>query len=142
MKTLIDVNVLIALIDGDHVHHRRAHDWFEHEAERGWTTCPLTQNGLLRVLGNPRYPNSPGGPAHVADILDALIAHPRHEFWPDDVSMLDKRLFVRDTLGPSARLTDSYLLALAVSKGGRFATLDLRLSTAGVIGGKAALVVI
>ena len=63
---LLDVNVLIALIDPAHVQHDAAHDWFGRLGHLAWATCPLTENGLLRIVGNPRYPNSPGTPAAVA----------------------------------------------------------------------------
>lgn len=59
---LLDVNVLIALIDPRHVHHEPSHRWFQAHGCDGWATCPLTQTALLRILGNPRYPSSPGGP--------------------------------------------------------------------------------
>jgi predicted nucleic acid-binding protein len=60
---LLDVNVLIALLDRRHVHHDPAHGWFAAAQANGWATCPLTQNAVLRILGQPRYPNSPG-PTH------------------------------------------------------------------------------
>jgi len=50
---LLDVNILIALFDTVHTHHDVAHDWFADNNTSGWATCPLTENGLLRVLGNP-----------------------------------------------------------------------------------------
>ena len=79
---LLDVNVLIALLDRRHVHHEPAHRWFA--GSRGpWATCPLTQNAVLRIVGHPRYPNSPGGPAKVSPVLRRLIAHPGHVFWPE-----------------------------------------------------------
>ena len=85
---LLDVNVLIALLDGRHVHHEQAHDWFAASQSLGWATCPLTQNAVLRILGQPRYPNSPGPPAVVALLMRELIRHPRHHFWPDAISLL------------------------------------------------------
>jgi hypothetical protein len=60
---LLDVNVLIALLDQRHVQHEQAHGWFAAAQANGWATCPLTQNAVLRILGQPRYPNSPG-PTH------------------------------------------------------------------------------
>jgi predicted nucleic acid-binding protein len=70
---LLDVNVLIALLDRRHVHHEAAHGWFAAEQAKGWATCPLTQNAVLRILGQPRYPNSPGPPAVVAPLMAELM---------------------------------------------------------------------
>ena len=58
MRALLDVNVLIALFDAAHVHHRAASDWLGANIEQGWASCPLTQNGCLRILSQPRYPNA------------------------------------------------------------------------------------
>ena len=67
MRVLFDVNVLIALFDPGHVHHDRAHVWWEQNRASGWASCPLTQNGFVRVMSQPGYPNSvatPGGDPH------------------------------------------------------------------------------
>jgi len=56
MIALLDVNVLVALFDPNHTLHEPAHRWFETERESGWATCPITENGLVRVLSNPKYP--------------------------------------------------------------------------------------
>lgn len=135
---LLDVNVLLALLDRRHVHHEPAHRWFA--GSRGpWATCPLTQNAMLRILGQPRYPNSPGPPAVVAPLVAALIRHPRHCFWPDAVSLLEPSLVDSDRLLEAGQLTDAYLLALAVHHGGQLVTLDHRLNSAAVVGGSEAL---
>ena len=42
MTSLLDVNVLIALIDPAHIDHDGAHDWFETEGHTSRATCPLT----------------------------------------------------------------------------------------------------
>ena len=83
---LLDVNVLIALLDPRHVHHERAHTWLSAAAPLPWASCPLTENAVLRILGNPRYPNSPGPPAAVAPLLEAWRNLPRHRFWHDRLS--------------------------------------------------------
>ena len=139
MTFLLDVNVLIALIDPAHVHHDLANRWFENEGRGDWATCPITQNGVLRVVGNPRYGNHPGSPAVVADVLTRLVALDGHRFWPDDISLLDKGLVDGSRLLNAAHVTDTYLLALARSKAGRLATLDRRLVTSAVQGGGVAL---
>ena len=136
---LLDVNVLIALVDRRHVHHEAAHGWFAAAQAQGWATCPLTQNAVLRILGQPRYPNSPGPPAVVAPLVAELIRHPRHRFWPDSLSLLDQSGVDPSRLLEASQLTDTYLLALAVEHSGRLVSFDRRLSCDGVAGGREAL---
>jgi hypothetical protein len=118
--------------------HDVAHAWFEGEGQRGWATCPLTQNGVLRVLGHPQYPGT-GSPNTVAPLLSGLVRSRHHEFWPDDISLLDSARVDSQRLLSAARLTDTYLLALAAAHGGQLATLDMQLTTEAVRGGTAAL---
>jgi toxin-antitoxin system PIN domain toxin len=136
---LLDVNVLIALIDPTHVQHDPAHRWFSGQGKKAWATCPLTQNGVLRIVGNARYPNSPGTPAAVAEILSVFCKLSGHRFWPDDVTLLDSRHILSDRLLHSAQVTDSYLLALARAHGGELATFDRYLVADAVVGGAKAL---
>ena len=138
-RYLLDVNVLIALIDPAHVQHDRAHDWFATQGNRGWATCPLTENGVLRIVGNVRYPNSPGPPAAVAKILLGLLSLEGHEFWPDDISLFDKQRVNADRLLDSAQVTDAYLVALAYAHGGQLATFDRHIVSDAVVGGSKAL---
>lgn len=136
---LLDVNVLIALIDPSHVQHDAAHAWFERVGRKRFATCPLTENGLVRIVGHPKYPGSPGPPGVVAESLRAIRALPGHVFWPDDISIVDDELFAPALLSRNARVTDSYLLALARAHRGRLATLDRKLATEVVAEGRAAL---
>lgn len=139
MTFLLDVNVLIALVDPAHVGHDAAHRWFEEEGHRAWATCPLTENGVIRIVGHARYPGTPGSPAAIAPIVAQLRTLPGHVFWPDDISLVGTELVDAAQILTSAQVTDSYLLALAVAHGGRLATFDRRLSPKAVKGGKAAL---
>ena len=139
MTCLLDVNVLIALIDPAHVHHDAAHDWFAKQGKKSWATCPLTENGVMRVVGHARYPNSPGTPAAVAELMSGLCALPGHVFWPDDISLLDAKKLDASRLLSSAQVTDSYLLALACAHGGKLATFDRRLVVDAVRGGATGL---
>lgn len=140
MTFLLDVNVLIALIDPAHVAHDPAHNWFAATGNKDWATCPITENGVIRILGNPKYPNSPGSPAAVADIVEKLRALPGHSFWADDLSLVGSGHVDTSKILTSAQLTDTYLLALACAHGGQLATFDRKLSVAAVRNGKAALV--
>jgi uncharacterized protein len=134
-RFLLDVNVLIALIDPTHVQHDRAHDWFAKTGRSAWATCPLTENGVLRIVGHARYPNSPGSPAVVAELFAVFRALPGHAFWPDDVTLFDDRILDRSRLLDSGQITDTYLLALAKTHGGKFATFDRRVVTDSIVDG-------
>jgi uncharacterized protein len=136
---LLDVNVLIALIDPTHVSHADAHRRFAQEGSASWATCPITQNGVMRIVSNPRYPNTPGSPAVVAAVLSRLQSLAGHVFWPDDISLLDERRIDAGRLLTAGQVTDSYLLALAVANGGQLASLDRRLSVTSVHGGRSGL---
>jgi uncharacterized protein len=136
---LLDVNVLIALIDSVHVFHHQAHRWFADVGHEAWASCPMTQNGVLRVVGHPGYHNYTGAPAAVAEALQGLCALPGHVFWPDDISLLDAGRIDRARLLEAGQVTDTYLLALAVRHGGRLATFDRRLVADAVKGGREAL---
>jgi uncharacterized protein len=136
---LLDVNVLVALIDPAHVHHDRAHHWFGATGKRAWATCPLSENGVLRVVGHKRYPNTPGPPAAVAELLAGFRALPGHEFWPDDATLFNDQLVDRARLLDSGQVTDTYLLALASAHSGKLATFDRHLVAGAVVNGKNAV---
>ena len=57
MRALLDINVLIALHDRDHVHHSHATSWLAANIKHGWASCPLTQNGCLRIMSQDGYSN-------------------------------------------------------------------------------------
>jgi toxin-antitoxin system PIN domain toxin len=122
--SLLDVSVLVALFDADHVHHEIAHDWFSDEVAAGWATSPLTENGFVRVVSHPRYQPTPLRPASVLDSLRKFCASGHHHFWSDTVSLRDEMLFDVSVARGHTQLTDVYLLGLAKKMGGRLATFD------------------
>lgn len=120
---LLDVNVLIALFDAGHVHHETAHDWFADNRNTGWATCPITENGFLRVLSHPRAAIE----ADCASLLAGLrsfCSSGGHAFWNESVSLRDETLFTLSVSPLHRQLTDVYLLGLATRMGGRLATFD------------------
>lgn len=134
---LLDVNVLLALSDPIHVHHDAAHRFFAAAARHAWASCPITENGFVRIASHPRYPNRPGDVAAVLALLRQLCSLDGHQFWADDIS-------VRDALLPGAivthaHITDTYLLALAAQRGGMLATLDQGIASSAVQDGQHAL---
>ena len=141
-RYLLDVNVLIALVDPAHVQHDVTHQWFGRAGHKAFATCPITENGLLRIVGHPKYPNSPGPPSTVAGALAAIRALPGHTFWPDSGSLADGTFVDASLLSSHSRVTDSYLLALARANKGQLATLDHKLATEVVAEGKTSLALI
>lgn len=136
MRCLLDINILIALHDRDHVHHRRASAWLADNIGHGWASCPLTQNGCLRIMSQPAYPNAQ--PLQVlVPMLQSATAHPRHQFWHDDISVLDDRIFHHPHIHGARQLTDLYLLALAVRNDGRLVSFDQRIPLSAVPGAAA-----
>ena len=123
MRALFDVNVLLALLQRDHAHHEGAQQWWAGNSMAGWASCPITQNGFVRIISQPRYPK-PMSLAAAIGVFAELIEGTDHSFWPDDISLLDaQHIDPKRILGPK-QLTDIYLLALAVKNGGRFVTFD------------------
>ena len=131
---LLDVNVLVALFDPEHVHHEAAHAWFGESRGRGWATCAITENGFVRVVSNPRYPGSRTTSADAARRLGQLCRSAGHRFWPASVSIRDRERFDYRQMGGHRRVTDLWLLALAVSQGGCLVTFDRAIPLAGVAG--------
>jgi uncharacterized protein len=132
---LLDVNVLLALFDPDHVHHDVAHDWFEASGHAGWASCPITENGFLRNANVGRKAQF----VPVAAVTELLRTFQRagdHEFWNDDVSLLDEARFDADRIHGNRPITDVYLLALAVAHEGQLVTFDARIPLAAVRGAR------
>lgn len=134
---LLDVNVLVALFDPDHIQHEPAHAWFAAARAGGWATCPLTENGLVRILSNVAYTGAPETPASAAGRLARFCASGHHVFWPDDVSLRDARVFSPAGFATHRQVTDVYLLGLAKRRGGRLATFDRGIPAAAVVGADA-----
>ncbi len=141
MRALLDVNVLIAALDAGHAHHGRVSAWLGSEAANGWASSPLTQNGCVRVMSLPAYP-SPMPPSAVIARLREAAQHPSHEFWPDDLSLLDETRIRGDRILGPRQVTDLYLLALAVGRGGRLVTIDGRIALDAVAGAKPGHIVV
>lgn len=123
MRGLLDVNVLIALLDSEHASHDPAIRWFAKHAREGWASCPITQNGCIRIMSNQGYP-SPLPAQAVIERLAAACNEEIHEFWTDEVSLLDPDVVDSTRIHGPRQLTDIYLLALAVRHEGRLVTFD------------------
>lgn len=135
---LVDVNVLVALFDPDHVHHEAAHDWFAQEGRAAWATCPITEAGFVRVLSSPAYAGTVSRANDLAQRLRRFCASGGHVFWPDGVSLLDPAVFDLSRVAGHRQLTDVYLLGLAHTHRGRLVTFDRTIPLRAVKGAAAA----
>ncbi len=136
-RALLDTSVLIALCDPSHAMHSAAIGWIETHVGC-IATCPIVENGAVRILSQPKYSSTRRISTAEAVIAVAQIrAVDRYEFWGDEVSLLDDTKFnFAELMGP-AQITDAYLLALAVSHDAILVTLDTRLQLSAVRGATA-----
>jgi toxin-antitoxin system PIN domain toxin len=133
VRSLFDVNFLVAMFDEDHIHHERAHQWWDANRADGWASCPLTQNGFVRVLSQSTTRTKVSPPAAL-DLLRTATGEEGHVFWPDDISLVDIRRFNSTRILGPKQLTDVYLVGLAVKNGGRLTTFDRSISRSAVVG--------
>ncbi len=122
MRYLLDVNVLIALLDNGHNAHAKAANWFVANAD-GWASCPITQLGVIRIMSQPSYPRQQMA-RDVWEALSLTAANTNHAFWPDDASLLEHGIVDWRKIIGHRQITDAYLLALAVKRGGKLVTFD------------------
>jgi len=128
--------VLIALFRSKHVHHDVAHDWLSEHGGSGWASCPLTENGMLRILSSPARVDPYVPLPALVDLLRRFRENSRHTFWPDEISLCDAELFNVPSVRGHQQLTDVYLLGLAVKRGGKFVTFEGGVQLAAVNGAR------
>ena len=131
---LLDVNVLVALFFPEHVHHEIAHDWFADHRRHGWATCPVTENGFVRVA--TQQPTDAGliRASEALEHLGRFCADEQHHQWTDAVSLTDSKLFVPELIGGHRQITDIYLLGLAKKMKGALVTFDRTIPLSAVRG--------
>jgi toxin-antitoxin system PIN domain toxin len=119
---LVDVNVLVALADEEHIHYPEATKWLDAIGLGAWGTCAFSQAGFLRIMTSPKLGGYSVGEA--TEVLMSLSQHPRYRFWPitDDWATLTDP-FLERVFGHQ-QITDAYLLGLAVQEGGVLVTMD------------------
>jgi predicted nucleic acid-binding protein len=64
--------------------------------------------------------------------LRQFAAQSDHEFWPDEISLRDEKIFDTERIHSSRQLTDLYLLALAVVHHARLVTFDSGIPLSGI----------
>ena len=122
--SLLDVNVFIAMTWPAHRAHGKVQQWLAHHGKEKWATCPFTQSAFVRILSNPAFSSNALTPADALVLLKSNVAHPGHQFWPDDIGLLDAIARCQSRLVGHQQVTDAYLLGLAIHKRGKLVTLD------------------
>lgn len=121
MAGLLDVNALVALAWDSHVHHLAATQWFDEHAATGWSTCPITESGFVRVSSNPGILPAAISVTDAAAVMAGLRAVGAHRFLPDDVSIVDSDV---PSMSGHRQVTDAHLLTLARRHGVDLVTFD------------------
>ena len=138
-RYLLDVNAFLALLDPMHVHHAAIHAWYGGLDTPVILVCSHVVNGVLRIASQPKYPNSLGTTSKVREVLQQFISRVPHEFCTKEANLLDDAVLVQKGLLTPGRVSDLYLLALAIAHGAKFATLDHKIPGPAVAGGAAGM---
>ncbi len=128
---LPDVNVLVALVWPNHIHHPAAVNWFAGQRAGGWATCPVTESGFIRVSSNRRVIAEARTVPQSAAAMRALRAVGAHEFWADEVSLATTEVVHLEQVQGFRQVTDVHLLALVRGHAGRLVTFDKGLASLG-----------
>jgi len=123
---LPDVNVLLAALRTDHIHHRLARAFLDGARSQTMTLAisDVALTSLVRLATNPRVFVQPDTVDVVLDYIDALLDPPAEVItagvghWPR-LAGLCRELNLRGNLVP-----DAYLAALALEQRAQLVTFD------------------
>ncbi len=142
MIWLFDVNVLVAIVDPAHVFHSSIHAWLQQHRKATWSSCPITENGMIRSLSQPSYRGTRRTLSEAVALLRDMKQSRSwtHTFWADDYSISDSASVAAEKLVTPGQITDVYLAALALRKGGKLVTFDRGIPWQAIPGGSARLI--
>ena len=123
-KTILDLNVLIALADQRHDMHHLAHSWYVSSGKVDWGICPFTEAGFVRVTTNPSFRPSPHSFARSTALLQSIKRLPGYRFWEIRESWVTLTTPFAARISGHQQVTDAYLLGLAIKEEGVLVTFD------------------
>lgn len=126
-RNLLDLNVLLALSDPEHMHHQKARSWFTATGEGNWSLCPLTEAGFLRVTTNPAFRPGPRTMEQSIAILQSLKGLSGYWYWEMKESWVNLTARFAARISGHQQVTDAYLLGLAIEEDGMLVTFDRRI---------------
>jgi toxin-antitoxin system PIN domain toxin len=120
-RYLLDVNVFLALVSENHIHHQLVTTWFNTPGLR-WAICPFTEAGFLRNATAPRSGQITMSEATA--VLARMAQRPGYHYLPIAAGWqtLCSPFFTR--LYGTKQVTDAYLLGLALREGLVLVTMD------------------
>lgn len=125
---LPDINVLVALLHPDHVHHHLAQNWLSETPN--FLTTPITEAGFLRLAMNPKVA---GGSVTAGAALASLTSVRHHKrcagLLADGTTLADPAIDLSGMAGYRL-VTDLHLVNLAVRHNAKLVTFDRRLPEA------------
>lgn len=127
MPALIDVNVALALIDGDHKANAVATTWLQEQPAGGVVLVRVVQLGLLRLLSSPVVMR--GMPLSMEESWDTwqhVLRDERFRFVTAEPASIERELARLTTgKGHSPKVwTDAYIAAFAVASNLTLTTFD------------------
>jgi uncharacterized protein len=125
---LLDVNVLIAMTWPSHEAQGRVQHWLSELGRDRWASCPFTQTAFVRILSNPAFSPNALTPGDAIALLQSNLGHSAHQFWHDDIGLVQAMALLQRKIVGHQQVTDAYLLALAIHNKGRLATLDRKIT--------------
>ena len=125
-RTLLDLNVLIALAEPAHIHHQLAQRWFATHREENWGICPITEMGFVGVTTNPTYKPVPRLLEQAIAVLQRMKSIPGYAYWEinESRSWVDLTAPFAMRIAGHQQVTDAYLLGLAIKENGVLITFD------------------
>ena len=120
---LLDGNMMIALLHGDHPQHDDAHEWLDANDKFGWAACPTTINGCVRIMSNPAYGLADATPESIIRGVRQLCMRPGYQFWTDTMQIGNERI-IPSLIESHKFVADVCILAAACAQGGRLVTFD------------------
>jgi uncharacterized protein len=123
-RTLLDVNVLIALLEPEHDFFAMAQEWFRSSGRDNWGVCPITEIGFVRITTNPSFYPGPRTNEEAAFVLLELADRPGYRYWPLTESWATLTAPFAARITGHQQITDAYLLGMAIKEDGILVTFD------------------
>jgi uncharacterized protein len=122
--TLLDVNVLIALLEPGHEFFQKAQEWFGSSGKDNWGVSPITEIGFVRITTNPSFYPGPRTHEDATTALAELANRPGYRYWPLTESWADLTAPFALRITGHRQVIDAYLLGMAIKENGVLVTFD------------------